>query len=91
MEGSSVRLEYSRISTQCVNVLALGLVAGLLRPGLSFKQVEQSASSGKVFRERNKRCISAEVNCFKVYNDVFFRNLTFLYLIALNFRKIYLF
>ena len=29
MEGSSVRLEYSRISTQCVNVLALGLVAGL--------------------------------------------------------------
>jgi hypothetical protein len=36
-------LGYSRNPTQCVNVLVLRFVAGLLRPRLFFKQVEQSS------------------------------------------------
>jgi hypothetical protein len=43
IEDGSVRLWYSRNPTQCVNVLVLRLVAGLLRPRPSFKQVEQSS------------------------------------------------
>ncbi len=46
--GGSVRLGYSRNPTQCVNVLVLRLVAGLLRPRPSFKQVEQSSKKRKV-------------------------------------------
>jgi hypothetical protein len=43
IEDGSVRLGYSRNPTQCVNLLVLRLDAGLLRPRLSFKQVEQSS------------------------------------------------
>jgi hypothetical protein len=43
IEDGSVRFGYSRNPTQCVNVLVLRFVAGLLWPRLFFKQVEQSS------------------------------------------------
>jgi len=47
-EDGSVRLGYSRNPTQCVIVLALRLVAGLLRPILSFSKLSKALSIGKV-------------------------------------------
>jgi hypothetical protein len=48
IEDGSVRLGYSRNPTQCVIVLVLRLVAGLLRPRLSFSKLSKALSSGKV-------------------------------------------
>ena len=53
---------FKHIYQHIFTTLFRGLVAGLLRPRLSLKRIEQSSNSGK-FRERHFRCMQYKDKC----------------------------
>jgi hypothetical protein len=86
-EDGSVRLGYSRNPTQCVIVLALRLVAGLLWPRLSFSKLSKALSSGKVSVSATTPLFSMVKNYQEVHTKLEKCLIFFFYMIQTYFYK----